>query len=390
MRVFIISPADIATGGTELLQQFARCLTDYGIEAYMVYPEAERAKCPVPESFWKYGVRYVTQYVDSRDSVLVLAETRIDHANLCKKGRVMVWWLSVDNYIRSYKTWIKDDNFDIFHLKQRTNVIHFVQSYYAKDFLEKQMNITEGVHFLKDYINDEITEIGALHGSLYKRGHICLYNPAKGYEKLEPVIKACREDIKWIPLSGYTPGQMAELMCRARVYVDFGPHPGKDRIPREAAVCGCCILTNREGSAAYREDVGIPESYKIEDTADVEMVLEKIYDLTDHYEDRIKDYSDYREAIRREKGEFVEEAQKAVAILEEWIGDTGEGILCPEDAVILEKMLESMDLAVDQMHQLLLEAKTACAQGDGQTMRDKMLTVDYVLQMVRESIYAGV
>ena len=45
-------------------------------------------------------------------------------------------------------------------------------------------------------------------------------------------------------------------------YIDFGPHPGMDRLPREAALAGCIVITNREGAAAHDEDVPLPPEYK--------------------------------------------------------------------------------------------------------------------------------
>lgn len=33
---------------------------------------------------------------------------------------------------------------------------------------------------------------------------------------------------------------MILTMRKAKVYIDFGFHPGKDRIPREAVMCGAC------------------------------------------------------------------------------------------------------------------------------------------------------
>lgn len=384
MKVFIISPANCATGGPELLQQFARGLIDCGVEAYMLYPDSDGISCPVPEVYWKYDVPYVSRYVDARDSVLVLAETRIHHIHLCQKGTVMVWWLSVNNYLLSYEKHITKDNLDIFHLKARTNVLHFVQSYYAKDFLEKRMGITE-VYFLKDYINDEIIGCASLCRERYERKNVCLFNPKKGYAKLEPIIKACRGDIQWVPLTGYTPLEMANVMCQAKVYVDFGSHPGKDRVPREAAVCGCCILTNQEGSAAYQEDVEIPESYKVGSTEDVELVLSKIYDLMDHYEKKIGDYKDYRRTIEQEKAEFMQEVQTTIAVLQAKIGDGGQGNIALDYVADHEKILDSLDSAISQIKQLISESKAAIP--DGGDVSSKLLSMDYMIQIIRETIY---
>ena len=54
------------------------------------------------------------------------------------------------------------------------------------------------------------------------------------------------------------------MLCYVTIfqYIDFGPHPGMDRLPREAALAGCIVLTNREGAANFAKDVPLPEEFK--------------------------------------------------------------------------------------------------------------------------------
>lgn len=331
MGVFLVSYANYATGGTELLHQFARCLIDNGVDSYMIYPDANGIDSPVPEPFLKYCVPYTSHYVDAADTVLVLTETQVHMADICKKGMVMFWWLSVDSYynyplvkerlLRGGGAW------DVFGLKERKNALFFAQCQYAMDFLEQEMCI-EDCHFLKDYINDEIMDLALRCRDALERDDICLYNPKKGgAEALQPVMEACRKDIQWIALRGFTPRQMALLMCKAKVYVDLGGHPGKDRMPREAAVCGCCVLTNRRGSAAYQEDVGIAPQYKIADEGNVEAILAKVYDLVDHYQDRREEYASYRAVIEGEKAEFLRDFQAALTLLRERAAESSKTAL---------------------------------------------------------------
>ena len=56
-----------------------------------------------------------------------------------------------------------------------------------------------------------------------------------------------------------------QLLARARVYIDFGHHPGQDRLPREAAQCGCVVVTGMRGSAGLFADVPLPQYLKIEE-----------------------------------------------------------------------------------------------------------------------------
>lgn len=385
MRFYLVSLADNATGGTELLHQFSKCLTDNCIENYMIYQGADGIQCPTPTRFLKYGVKYVSQYVDSPDSVLVLAETQINFAKECVKGTTMIWWLSVDNYIDAYRYRNLDNNMDTFGLKERQNVIHFVQSHYAKNFVNQHFT-KDNCYFLMDYINDDIIDYALKSKNSYQRQNICLYNPKKGYETLEPIIAACRKDIQWIPLRNMTPTEMADIMCKAKLYVDFGAHPGKDRIPRETAICGCCILTNRKGSAAYHEDVKIPEKYKVENTGDINTVLEKIYDLVDNYGDRTTEYIPYREAIAKEKEEFMKDMHNAITILQE-IALSKTPTMSPSQLLPHTELLDSIGSAALKINSLTADAKNACATGDSSKLMNDLLTIDYILQLVRETVY---
>ena len=37
--------------------------------------------------------------------------------------------------------------------------------------------------------------------------------------------------------------------------VDLGHHPGKDRLPREAALAGCVTVVGRAGAAVFADEV---------------------------------------------------------------------------------------------------------------------------------------
>ena len=47
------------------------------------------------------------------------------------------------------------------------------------------------------------------------------------------------------------------------IYIDFGHHPDKERLPREAAIHGCIVITGLCGSAANSQDVPLPNYLKL-------------------------------------------------------------------------------------------------------------------------------
>ena len=105
-----------------------------------------------------------------------------------------------------------------------------------------------------------------------------------------------------------TPEQVNDTLRSAKVYIDFGNHPGKDRIPREAAMCGCCIITGKMGSAQFFEDVSINEEYKFEDIDEnLYDVLDKIKYIFNNYNTEIEKFKQYRKKIMHEYKIFQKE-----------------------------------------------------------------------------------
>jgi len=383
MRFFIACPANLATGGTELLHQLSWHLSSRGVENYMLYWNTNLVTSPTPDVFIKYQVKYVASFIDDEQSVLILPETGINIVNVCTKGITVIWWLSVDNYFKVYYNMIKQvGKMDIFGLKVRHDLIHLVQSKYAYSFVKKEFEISE-ILYLEDYINDEIVKIGTEYRNRVHRENICLYNPKKGAQNLKYIMEKCRKDIQWIPLQGFNPEQMALLMCCAKVYIDFGEHPGKDRIPREAAVCGCCVITNRKGSAAFAEDVGIPEEYKISDMCDYDQVLNTIYDLIDNYEECSKRYEIYTASILNERDEFEKEIDYMLQVVRgrvrkhslSWKGEQYNALF---DSI--QASVSKIRLLYEASQQLYVDRKIEESIGE-------LLKVESVLSVLRETNY---
>ena len=268
--IYIVSPAYIATGGTELLQQLCYVLNSTGKKCYMYYTE-EYNDSDVEKKFKKYNNQAVERIPDNINSVIVIPETRIDFAYKFKSATIYFWWLSVDNYYGSRKLKTDIAHSIVYSFKDKRNQflfkrnIHLVQSEYAKQYLLKEKNIdNKNIHYLSDYLNDTFLNnaMGDINSNLRKNQ--ILYNPRKGLKFTEILIDNIVE-YDWIPLQGLTPDEMLHLMQISKVYIDFGNHPGKDRIPREAAICGCCIITGKRGSANNKIDIAIKDKYKFED-----------------------------------------------------------------------------------------------------------------------------
>lgn len=304
--IFIASPTGIATGGTELLQQLCFCLNQNSIQASMLY-YGEFENSPVAVKFKEYDNPYVlrNEFCYSKNDIIVVPETSIGllykESNKLKK---YLWWLSVDNYSMYSPDGLKNKlraTMDRIVFKRCT---HLVQSEYARLYLKNKLKIKEqNVYYLSDYINQEYFKSNNTSVDDYRENNI-LFNPRKGIQFTKKIIKAIPE-YNWIPLQGYTNQELHRLFLKSKVYIDFGHHPGKDRMPREAAVCGCCIITGKKGAAHNDIDVPIPQEFKFEDSENsIDNIHNKVIECMENYEKEAKKISDYIITIRKEKERF--------------------------------------------------------------------------------------
>ena len=319
--VYVFSLAGIESGGPELLHQLVFVLNLIGIEAKMVYlpdtlPVMISDAKPI-EAYSIYGVTTEKELsvIDREENIVVLPEVNYDFFANIKHAFKVAWWLSVDGYIKDVKdmygfseSQMSDiNNLDYYDFRHRSDVLHLAQSYYAVDFLKNRLGVSsDNIDYLSDYINDiYFTNEGSVPS--VARKDMALFNPKKGGKRLQKLIDGTKDEIFWFPLQGMTREKMRAAMQLAKVYVDVGEHPGKDRIPRETAISGCCVITGRRGAAAYHDDVPIPERYKVDDSDDIDVdeVRTLIMDIFENFDERTKEFDDYRQMIRGEKERFV-------------------------------------------------------------------------------------
>ena len=202
-----------------------------------------------------------------------------------------------------YEYWIPKSQY----LKFPDDVIHIAQSYYACEWLKRETNID--AIMVTDYLNDEY-----MNADLSKpRKRQILYNPKKGLDITTRIITQMPNE-KFIPILDMTVSQVKALMEESMLYIDFGNHPGKDRIPREEAMCGCCVITNRKGSADNLIDVPIPSDYKFHECF-MNLAISQMKFVLDNYNGCKYDFDDYREIIKNEKGWFKKDVEKLVSKL---------------------------------------------------------------------------
>lgn len=305
---YVVCPAGIVSGGPELAHQFCYELNELGVKAKMFYLKTG-SLLPVdmsaPEKYERYNTNPVTNQADveREDSIVVYNESMTSYIPFYQKCRKVLWWMSVDNYLK--------DSYKLPPEEVREYVdFHLVQSRYAYDYVKNILGVSEeNILFLSDYIHMDFYKKYFPEGF---RQNMVLYNPKKGYEHVKPLIDMMPE-VEWVPLINLSEEQLIKIMQVAKVYIDLGNHPGKDRIPREAVLGGCCIITNKQGSAAFWEDVPIPEKYKFERfTEQYEDMKALILDICDNYDEHSKIFNAYRQWIAGERTRFTQDTVNVV------------------------------------------------------------------------------
>lgn len=327
-KIYVLATYNFATGGVELAHQLVDYLRHKSQEAFIVYVndgEIETKELSVTSAYSKYDIAVSPVIEDSPKNILVIPEVFFEFVLKYKFIQIGCWWMSVDNrynnisypeflkhrksiylkirvmlshYLLGHYNNIKNSTKDLIENKDR--ITHFYQSHYAYEHVTS-LGLTKLLP-LSDYINPELITEGRV-----EKEDIILYNPAKGLEFTKKIIKkmpGCR----FIALKGLSRQELSILLSKAKLYIDFGHFPGKDRLPREAVMNGCCILTGRNGASQYFEDVPIKDEYKFDTkNSSIKYVISKIKYILTNYEMCKADFNEYRKIVSNEKKLFFKE-----------------------------------------------------------------------------------
>lgn len=324
-KIYVLCPAYVKTGGTELLHQLVKELNHLGKDAYITYVELQESGCPMNQAFSCYVEYYLTEQdvEDSEENILVVPEiysTMMEKYLLIKK---YIWWLSVDNYLM-HNSFVDRKRFCgtksaikaslTGKLRDKTDLIktadlHLCQSQYAIEYA-KSIGVAETqIAYLSDYVNDVYLANSEKQKQL-KKEDVILYNPKKGAAFTKKLMENAPE-LNWVPLINMTTEEVQQRMQTSKVYIDFGNHPGKDRFPREAAISGCIVITGMRGSAKYYEDVRISAKYKFDEMrVPVAEIITQVKECLTDYEGCSRDFEEYRAYIAREKTQFAKDVKR--------------------------------------------------------------------------------
>lgn len=325
-KILVCCPGNAMTAGPEAIHQLVADLIRLGQNAAVVYFPFDKTFETVGP-YKKYQVP-VAELEDQAGNLIIFPEIVTTYAFKIQRAAVAIWWMSVNNFtceryqsrlrdqLRYLKYWMKGLR-PTGGIKSLRSYQHFAQSHYAHNFLSQQ-----GID--AKMLSDPIpvyTQPGYLASlqekiSSQNRKNIITYNPAKGAQITARLMNHMPE-VEFVPLRGYNRHDLADLFMTSKLYMDFGHHPGKDRLPREAAIHGSCVVTGINGSAANNLDVPIDSIYKLDPNASSFLSDFKTlaYDIFAHYQDHFLRFQSYRSVIAGEQVLFDQQIKDCFEII---------------------------------------------------------------------------
>lgn len=315
-NIYILCPPNNATGGPEALHQLGYLLREKGYNVKMLYSKFKFN--PIHPFYKSYNIPYTFKVKDDENNIIIIPESMTNWIARYPKSEKKVWWLSLTFYEMTMESREKKKNLirkifvphkhTEYRFEKNKTVTHWYQSQRVKDFLESK-ELDNPIEYICDYVDDIFFENLPNLESLEKKEMIT-YNPKKGYEFIEPIITLL-PNYQWVALKGMTRKEMRDVLREAKLHVDFGYFPGRDKIPREALISGCCLLTGRNGTAGFKEDLNIPEEYKLFDNQiNSEIIIPKIKFIMENFIEVRKSQEPFRNFVLNEKQRMKESIQK--------------------------------------------------------------------------------
>ena len=218
-----------------------------------------------------FGATVITQdyLLQYHESTLIVTETNLASlSNISWSGYKLCYMLSVDNCValglrrltvesslRHCKNIVKSTLIGqhVPWQKLSEHVDMFIcQSHYSMSVLSTTTE--KPVYYLGDYIAKDKYPENNPESTLPQDDEIIVcYNPKKGkaYSKLSRIVS---RKIEFVPIMNLNEDELVSLFKNCHAYVDFGSQPGKDRLPREAIVCGCPAYILNSGAGLNNSD----------------------------------------------------------------------------------------------------------------------------------------
>ena len=331
-EVLLLCP-EVKTGGPEALHQLAHQIALHGGVARMVYYapysrieiEDGVLRChaeasPMPEHFAQYDPQVLRETRLGPGTLIVYPEPLLKHAAAQDAvHQRAVWWLSFDNALAQNPE-LMDEAFRR-ALFGDPELIHFFQSDYTRGFLQAWG--ARQLYSLSDYTDPTFVHrslIASDNPPIARRRRTVCYFPNKGAELAERFIAGrvalgsqfaselgarLRHAVEFLPIRDMTKTEVRETLFGAQVYIDFGHHPGKDRVPREAAIAGAVVLLHDRGAAKCFADHPLAADYRFsEEDITTGRLYQRLDEILERPEAHFAAQRVYRQVILLERERF--------------------------------------------------------------------------------------
>lgn len=315
IKIIHFCPSSVATGGTESIHKLVSEFNKIeDVEAKILYVGKDLSN-PQPKEYEEYGCEYITELPEGYKEVVIFPEIWANKViePEYKDCVTAVNWAGVDVY-----DWnVPPSQRGLFLQNEKT--VHLCQLQYAVDHLKKLK--VKNIMRISDVLNDAFFED---YREFYRKD-IVLYNPSPSkMTRFTHTVKQrliTEYGVQCIPLEGYNREELIELMKKAKLYIDFGVFSGRERLPRESAVCGCCIITSNSGAAGYHEDLAIPDKYKFgEENINDAMRMAK--EILKNFRLHQTEFYEYVDSIQKDRLLLPEQCKEVVRRFRELCQDS--------------------------------------------------------------------
>ena len=312
--VYVLCPGGVATGGPDSCHRLVSALNEAGATAFISYICDGGQSHVTPPYDALYDTPVADRPEDADDVLVVAPEVFTQHLRRFRRAHKAVWWLSLDHFVgyvgageadrrRRFRrhAWRSFLRLPTGRLKwsEMRHVEHYSKTGHALDYLQRH-----GVSgsLLRSPLND----IFLRPQPVRRRRNLVAYNPAKGME-LNRQVLAALAPTPAIVLQGLSQAQLVRVLGEVKAYIDFGYFPGAERLPREALICGACIVVGRQGAAAHPADFPIPDAYKIDVTQPdfARRARDAVHRIFRDFEACSGDFDPFRAQLRAGPAEFA-------------------------------------------------------------------------------------
>lgn len=284
-KVYIVAPRAYASGGPEALHQLCSLFIMFGIDAYMFYT-GNRIGDPKPSQYSIYMTKTSSSIEYSAHNILLVPEVYVDRFKNVKNIQTAIWWLSVFNFYNegNHKKYITAYDLNI------------CSTHYVAEHLHS-IGITNTVP-MRDMLNLKFTR--AIVDTSEKEDLVA-YNPVKGIDFTREIMNA-NQDLRFIPIMRMSVNEVVSALAKCKLYIDFGHHPGSDKLPKEAATLMCCVLTGRRGCASDNVDYPLPKGSQINDDYNsIPLISDTMHDMLKNYSVWLPKFKRFRNLARQDE-----------------------------------------------------------------------------------------